>query len=144
MSTPGDVTAWQANDPIGAANSTNHEEPVATEPLQIVGTEKELNAETRRDLEADDSEKHVNDKTITRESSGTETSEDDSDAQSEKRAPEKRSWGERFNPLKSKHKPPVPTERQPSREYGANIFSIITFQWISPLMRVGISIFSCH
>lgn len=137
MSTPGEEKEWRANDQIGAANSTNHEEPIATEPLQRVGTEKELNVETQMDPEAEDSEKQINGNTISRETSGTETSENGSDTKSEKREPVKRSWGERLNPLKTKHKPPVPAERQPSREYGANILSIITFQWISPLMRVS-------
>ena len=139
MSAPGEEKEWQANDQIAAANSTNHPEPIATEPLTRVGTEKELNAETQIELDSGGSEKHVHENTISRtDSAVSETSGDDSDVKSEKKELPKRSWGERLNPLKSKHKPPVPSERQQSREHGANIFSIITFQWIAPLMKVSV------
>ncbi|KAI9668256.1 MAG: hypothetical protein M1821_001076 [Bathelium mastoideum] len=138
MSTPGEEKEWQANDQIAAANSTNHAEPVATEPLQRVGTEKDLEVTTQVDLASGDSGKRVREKNVIRTPSATtEVSESGSDIKSDRKRLQKRSWGERLNPLKSKHKPPVPSERQPSREYSANIFSIITFQWISPLMRVG-------
>ena len=45
-------------------------------------------------------------------------------------------WHYRWNPLKRKV-PPLPKERQVSREYHANFFSLLTFQWINPLMTVG-------
>ncbi|KAF2237628.1 ABC multidrug transporter-like protein [Viridothelium virens] len=137
MSTPGEEKEWQANDQIGAANSTNHAEPVATEPLQRVGTEKELNAETQLDSEAKHPNKQIRSTISRSRTGGTEITEYGSDTQSEKTEPEKRSWGERLNPLKTKYKPPVPKERLPSREQNANILSILTFQWISPLMRIG-------
>ncbi|KAF2405484.1 ABC multidrug transporter-like protein [Trichodelitschia bisporula] len=44
----------------------------------------------------------------------------------------KKSW----NPLK-RNPPPVPTERGVSREYTANFFSLLTFQWVTPLMSTG-------
>ena len=43
---------------------------------------------------------------------------------------------QRINPLKWNPRP-VPTERIASREYTANIFSIISFQWMTPVMVVG-------
>ncbi|KAH0542222.1 hypothetical protein FGG08_003344 [Glutinoglossum americanum] len=48
-----------------------------------------------------------------------------------------RRWYEKLNPLKWGSRPPVPEERSVSREYNASLFSIITFQWMAPLMRVG-------
>jgi hypothetical protein len=47
----------------------------------------------------------------------------------------KRSLWKRINPLK-RHPPPVPEERSQSREYTAGFFSLLSFQWITPLMKV--------
>lgn len=52
----------------------------------------------------------------------------------------KKKWHQRLNPLRWQTPPPVPDERTPSREYGASFFNIITFQWMSPLMRVCVCI----
>lgn len=46
-------------------------------------------------------------------------------------------WYRKLNPLRLQKIPPVPKERTVSREYGANFFSIITFQWMAPLMHVS-------
>ncbi|KAK0642289.1 ABC transporter C family member 10 [Lasiodiplodia hormozganensis] len=62
-------------------------------------------------------------------------SDDDVDAKSSS-APHD-GWLDRANPLKRSNKPPVPTERDVSREYGAGFFSLLTFQWMAPLMSVG-------
>jgi ATP-binding cassette subfamily C (CFTR/MRP) protein 1 len=48
----------------------------------------------------------------------------------------KKKWYQRLNPLRWQEPPPVPEERTPSRETGAGFFSVVTFQWMSPLMRV--------
>jgi hypothetical protein len=50
-------------------------------------------------------------------------------------------WYRRLNPLRWQTPPPVPEERTASREYGASFFSIVSFQWMSPLMRVSMAIF---
>lgn len=63
------------------------------------------------------------------------TSDDDVDAKSSS-APHD-GWLDRANPLKRSNKPPVPTERDVSREYGAGFFSLLTFQWMAPLMSVS-------
>ncbi|KAJ5216416.1 ABC multidrug transporter [Penicillium cinerascens] len=42
-----------------------------------------------------------------------------------------------FNPLKWGKMPPVPLERSPSGEYGANWLSQMTFQWMNSIMSVG-------
>lgn len=52
--------------------------------------------------------------------------------------PEKpREWYKNLNPLRWGAIPPVPEERQASREYGAGFFSRLTFQWMAPMMSVG-------
>lgn len=45
-------------------------------------------------------------------------------------------WYRRLNALKSRGEIPVPKERTVSREYGAGFFSMLTFQWMAPLMKV--------
>jgi len=49
----------------------------------------------------------------------------------------KESRKSKLNPLKWGKMPPVPKEREVSREYTAGLLSKITFQWMSPLMNVG-------
>jgi hypothetical protein len=43
----------------------------------------------------------------------------------------------KLNPLRLQKAPPVPSYRQVSREYGANIFSRIFFEWMTPFMTVS-------
>lgn len=50
---------------------------------------------------------------------------------------EKKPWHKRLNPLRRGKIPPVPEERKVSREYNAGFLSMITFQWVNPLMTVG-------
>ncbi|RDW76860.1 ATP-binding cassette transporter YOR1 [Aspergillus mulundensis] len=53
--------------------------------------------------------------------------------------PKTQKWYRRFslNPLRWQSIPPVPEQRSVSREYGASFFSIASFQWMAPLMKVG-------
>lgn len=53
--------------------------------------------------------------------------------------PQLSKWG-RLNPLRLQKIPPVPSERQVTREYGANIFSRIFFEWMTPFMKVSLEI----
>ncbi|KAI9890027.1 MAG: hypothetical protein M1814_004543 [Vezdaea aestivalis] len=50
---------------------------------------------------------------------------------------EKKEWYKRLNPLRWANPPLVPKERVVSREYGASFLSILTFQWMDPLMTTG-------
>lgn len=50
--------------------------------------------------------------------------------------PGQKPWYKKLNPLKHGKAIPVPTERTVSREYGASLLSILTFQWMAPLMKV--------
>ncbi|KAJ8126709.1 hypothetical protein O1611_g6929 [Lasiodiplodia mahajangana] len=49
----------------------------------------------------------------------------------------KKPWYKTPNPLLWGSIPPVPKERQESREASAGFFSRLTFQWMAPLMNVG-------
>lgn len=46
-------------------------------------------------------------------------------------------WYKRLNPMKNK-KIPVPNERVVSKEYGASFLSLLTFQWMAPIMKVSL------
>lgn len=46
-------------------------------------------------------------------------------------------WYKTPNPLRWGSIPPVPKEREVSREHAAGFFSRLTFQWMAPLMNVG-------
>ncbi|KAI1391160.1 ATP-binding cassette transporter protein YOR1-like protein [Hypoxylon trugodes] len=49
----------------------------------------------------------------------------------------KKPWYKTPNPLRWGSIPPVPKEREVSREYNAGFLSKLTFQWMAPLMSVG-------
>ncbi|KAK2805805.1 hypothetical protein FQN50_006081 [Emmonsiellopsis sp. PD_5] len=46
-------------------------------------------------------------------------------------------WYKRLNPLRLRRVPPLPEERQVSREYTAGFLSLTTFEWMAPLMTTG-------
>ncbi|QIW99583.1 hypothetical protein AMS68_005101 [Peltaster fructicola] len=46
-------------------------------------------------------------------------------------------WQDKVNPFKSTRIPEVPSERAVTREETANLFSILGFQWIFPLISTG-------
>ncbi|KAI4719614.1 ABC multidrug transporter-like protein [Aureobasidium sp. EXF-10727] len=144
MSAPVPDTVWtsgDANNPPPAADTAQHGS-VATEPLERVGTAKELNDEKVLDpqyVQQKNAEKH--DRSLLdrhqsdwTSSSGTDTPDDKSQRSIET---EHQTWSEKINPLKRKHKPPIPAEQGESREYKANFFSHLTFQWMAPIMSVG-------
>ncbi|KAL2004862.1 hypothetical protein VTN00DRAFT_3135 [Thermoascus crustaceus] len=71
-------------------------------------------------------------------SSDSEKGDDNHEKNSDVEAAKRRvKWYSRLNPLRLQKIPPVPTEREVSREYGASFLSVVTFQWMSPLMKVG-------
>ncbi|RMY79467.1 hypothetical protein D0863_00040 [Hortaea werneckii] len=145
MTTPAPEGNWAANS--GTTYPQLHEpEPVAERPLEIASSESSTNQEKIVDKEAIDesSSSHSDHEkgrpTVERsQSAWTSQSEATSgvEPEAQEEAPRKRTWGERLNPLKSKHKPPVPDDRIPSREWKAGFFSMLTFQWMAPLMSTG-------
>ena len=49
----------------------------------------------------------------------------------------KQPWYGRLNPLRWGKMPPIPRERTICPEYGASWLSKLTFEWMTPIMRVG-------
>ena len=119
---------WRISDPEAAAESTKQYQPIVVEPLEAVGTKKDLDIE-KRSARGDLSRLQSN------TSGYSETSDFVSDTKSSTRA--KRRWHDRLNPLKRSKKPPVPEQREVCPEYRANWLSLTTFQWMAPLMTVG-------
>lgn len=117
---------YASTDPVGAVNQTNSAEPVATEPLQYVGSESDLSSSHQQEKE------HQSD--VHRTVTATTTT---STLSVESQPKEKKAWYKRLNPLKKSIKPPIPKERSVSREYGASFLSLLTFQWMAPLMSTG-------
>lgn len=121
---------WRLGDPQVGAQSTKEYEPIKTEPLQSVGTEKDVEA---------DFEKRSTRGDLSRLQSGnsafTDASSEISDTKSS--AGGRRKWYKKANPLKWGKKPPVPKNREVCPEYHAGWFSMLTFQWMNPLMTVS-------
>ena len=138
-------TEHASADPEPAAGVTSQAEEYATEPLQYVQSVSDLSPQIEKDLEkqvySDEKQIHSGEKQVrpqarraltTSTSIGTTTS-GIKDTTSDSRA---KSWYNRLNPLKRSRLPPVPKERIVSREYGASFLSLLTFQWMAPLMSV--------
>ena len=140
---------YASTDPVGAAHQTNDPEPVATGPLQSVGSNDRADSHefhatqplqyvgSDSDISSSDQEKKetrpdVN-RTLTTTTTTSSMTAETRDAEPQKKSP----WYKRLNPLKRSTKPPVPKERRISREYGAPFLSLLTFQWMAPLMSTG-------
>ncbi|KAI9671553.1 MAG: hypothetical protein M1817_003605 [Caeruleum heppii] len=124
---------YHVHDPQAAPHDVNRDEPINTEPLQHVTSQSpsagidESEGKGRQRVE-----RYQTQTTI----STTASALQDVDSDLENSTPP-RSWKSRLNPFRSSRKPPVPKERQLSPEHGASFWSRLTFQWMSPLMRVG-------
>ncbi|QKX53596.1 uncharacterized protein TRUGW13939_00675 [Talaromyces rugulosus] len=70
-------------------------------------------------------------------SADSEEQDGTSTKQEEKGKQLKPKWYRRLNPIRLQKIPPVPSERGVSPEYGANFFSLLSFQWMAPLMHAG-------
>ena len=114
-------------DTIGAVNETNTSEPVATEPLQYGDPETDNSDLKQGGKKEDGVDIH---RTMTAMSNASTMSV-------ESQSKEKKPWYARLNPLKRSIKPPIPKERAVSREYRAPFLSLLTFQWMAPLMSTG-------
>lgn len=110
-------------EPEGAARDLS-----PREPGQHLAYDHELSSDLDKQYDLDVA------RTVTQTTTGTvsalplDTQPDDS--------PGKKPWYKRLNPLKRGKAIPVPADRTVSREYGANILSLLTFQWMAPLMKV--------
>lgn len=71
------------------------------------------------------------------ESSATTATEASAAVQTKSREPEKAPWHHRINPFRRGAPPPIPEERTVCPEYNASFLSLLTFQWMNPLMVRG-------
>ena len=123
-----DEKDWEQNDPVGVAtNSAEHHEADFKEPSDSDSSPDEVEFEKH--------ESKILPTVVRTQTTSTELTTV-SDKTTEPETQKKLPWSKRLNPLK-RNPPPVPKERQQSREYTANFFSKLTFQWISPLMSVS-------
>lgn len=143
MASAATTKEFQTEEPVAEANTTYHDEPVATEPLQRVGTVRELNTEKQVDKDYI-REKYGSDQD---EASGSGDADGSVITDSDEGEPthqiqrvdsrvQTNKW-RRWLSLRSSHIPPIPKEREVSRETHANLLSIYSFQWMQPLMNVG-------
>ena len=127
---------YSSTDPVAAVNHTNNAEPVATEPLQYVVSDSDSSSDAEKKeynekLEDEVEKSEQATRTVT-------TATINSTLTVESTVPQgKKPWYKRLNPLKRSVKPPVPRERKVSREYQASFLSLLTFQWMAPIMSVG-------
>jgi ATP-binding cassette, subfamily C (CFTR/MRP), member 1 len=138
--------ALPEQDPHTALQSTRTPEPVDDEPLTRNGSsehdiEKVVPDKEYGELKVQNSGNGVKRPSdMSRIQSGvsavTSITEDDSASQKSVHQG-KRKWYRRLNPLKRSRKPPVPESRRVSREHDAGFFSLLTFQWMAPLMAVS-------
>ncbi|KIX00378.1 uncharacterized protein Z518_10517 [Rhinocladiella mackenziei CBS 650.93] len=70
------------------------------------------------------------------ESTATDFTDASNSGPADIQAKEKAPWHRRLNPLR-RNPPPIPEERTVCREYDASFFSLLTFQWMNPLMATG-------
>ncbi|KAF2725459.1 putative ABC transporter [Polychaeton citri CBS 116435] len=151
MSAPNkDTQTWASTgqDPAAGAANVVQIEPVAEEPLERVSDERDLNIEKALGKESveeaepsyDGDEKNQKRMGVERTTSnwtvttGTSVGSELDPAEPTQR---KRTWRDRIDPFKRKRLPPVPKERIPSREWKASFLSMLTFQWVAPIMHVG-------
>lgn len=122
-------------DGMAIGNSTLNDEPVAENPESATPDdfEKARIAEKYPEDSLED-KKPDYDRTVTSLSDSSGLSEI-TKAKSKTEKPKRSRW-DRWNPLKKKP-PPIPEERAPCREYKANVFSMLTWNWVTPLMTVS-------
>lgn len=130
MAEPGEEKDYKTTDPIGAAHSTNTNEPVSSEQDDIVAGDSD---EAIKTLESIVRRPNLyQSKSYATTASAASASETESTAEATKKP-----WYKNLNPLRWGAPPPAPQERMPSREYTAGFFSLMTFQWMAPLMTVS-------
>ncbi|KAF2647780.1 ABC multidrug transporter-like protein [Lophiostoma macrostomum CBS 122681] len=122
---------WRLNDPEVAAENPKEYEPIVTEPLEAVVSDK--------DVEANGEKRSTRGNLMRLQSSTSGVSDTETEYSNDAKssASGKKQWYKKVNPLKWGAKPPVPESRAVCPEYKAGRFSRLTFQWISPLMTVG-------
>lgn len=140
MADPGEEKDYKTTDPIGAANSTNIAEPLATDEekkyvdsLEPSSREESI-SEKKQASQGEYGERSNLQHAKSYATTGSGVSALESRPEEEKI---KKPWYKKsLNPLKRGPKPPVPKERTISAEYTAPFWSLLTFQWMAPIMSV--------
>ena len=125
---------YASTDPVGAANATHESEDVATEPKE---TYAGSSGDSDTSLGQEKQEKEGLRPDVTRTLTTTTTRSSFTVESTTAEPIGKKPWYKRLNPLKRSTRLPVPKQRIVSREYGASFFSLLTFQWMAPLMSKG-------
>lgn len=115
-------------DAVGVFPSPDPTEPIIAEPLGCVASGS--------DHPSFDPEKQPSPKvtrTVTQTTTTSSLTDEPHGSHVQKHS---KPWYRRLNALKSRREIPVPKKRTVSREYGAGFFSMLTFQWMAPLMNV--------
>ncbi|KAI0167068.1 ATP-binding cassette transporter protein YOR1-like protein [Hypoxylon sp. FL1284] len=121
----------KTSDPLTEVNNPAHSEPatpvsVYDDPDEEIRRQEESDEKRADRTELKHTQSYATDATgITRTTSRAS------------RPVDKKPWYKTPNPLRWGSIPPVPKERQVSREYNAGFLSKLTFQWMAPLMSVG-------
>lgn len=134
MAAAGDEKDWEKNDPVGVVAKGAEEHAADAEEHAADSEAKEPSDSDSfpDEVEFEKQESKILPAAVRTQTTSTEISDNTTGSETKKKLP----LSKRLNPLK-RNPPPVPAERQPSREYSANFFSKLTFQWISPLMSVS-------
>jgi ATP-binding cassette, subfamily C (CFTR/MRP), member 1 len=144
MADPGQEKEFGSANPIRAAATTNH-----GEPLDVDGKEDYINITThgepsshasseRGDEKDSEKEKEKRPNIDRTKSYATTTSAVTRTDSHVGEQVEKKPWYKQVNPLRWGSTPPVPETRKVSREYHASFLSLVYFQWMSPIMNVSL------
>ncbi|KAH7166067.1 P-loop containing nucleoside triphosphate hydrolase protein [Dactylonectria macrodidyma] len=120
-----------AIQPTNLERSTDSDE----ERIEKTGEKDGDNISEVKDIDDEEDELKGSELKVTRTSASAATTA--THATTPAPIPEKKSWHKKLNPLRWGPPPPVPTEKTVSREFKAGFFSLLTFQWMAPLMTNG-------
>lgn len=125
-------------DPVGIATNSEIHPDLVAEHLHDSSEEYLRDFVHEKSARHEEKEKDLAHTTeLTRHSTdATDVTSSSEPAQSGK---DTRSRWMRWNPLK-RNPPPIPKIRGQSREYNASFWSMLTFQWVTPIMSVSLPI----
>lgn len=141
MSSPGEEKDYKTTDPVGAAFSANETEIVALDDekdvVESISSDGVETAEKQPQVEEVKRPVLETQKSFATTTSRLTRTDSNATQQQLNRKP----WYKQPNPLRWGAVAPVPKEREVSREYNAGFWSMLTFQWMAPLMHVSIYIY---
>ena len=145
MADPGQEKEFGSANPVGAAATTNHDEPLDVDAKEEdyinITTHGEPSSHTssetgdEKDSENENEKRPNIDRTKTYATTTSSVTRTDSHFDEQV---EKKPWYKQVNPLKWGSTPPVPETRKVSREYHASFLSLVYFQWMAPIMSVSL------